>query len=39
VDLINGIAPIYATDPAYAGHLQRILSMDEVQAALLLARQ
>jgi len=34
VDLINGIAPVYATDPAYAGKVARILSMDEVQAAL-----
>ena len=39
VDLINGIAPIYASDPGYAGKLCRILSMDETQAALKLARE
>jgi flagellar protein FlgJ len=38
VDLINGIAPVYATDPGYAGKVARILSMDEVQAALKIAR-
>jgi hypothetical protein len=38
VELINGNAPIYATDPAYAGKLRTIIAMTEVEAALNVAR-
>ena len=36
--LISDLAPIYATDPAYADKLRSILSMPQVQAVLALAR-
>jgi flagellum-specific peptidoglycan hydrolase FlgJ len=36
--LVNGIAPIYATDPGYAGQVIRIASQSNVQAALTAAR-
>lgn len=36
--LIADVAPIYATDPAYADKLRSILSMTQLQAILALAR-
>jgi flagellar protein FlgJ len=37
--LIADLAPIYATDPAYADKLRSILAMAQVQTALALARK
>jgi len=36
--LINEVAPVYATDPSYASKLRAVISMNEVQVALKLAR-
>lgn len=38
VSLINEVAPVYATDPGYARKLGAVISMQEVRAALNLAR-
>ncbi len=36
--LVRGIAPTYATDPAYANQIMRIIRMPEVRAAVAEAR-
>jgi flagellum-specific peptidoglycan hydrolase FlgJ len=37
-DLVRGIAPIYATDPGYAGAVLALIGNPDVQAAIAAAR-
>jgi flagellar protein FlgJ len=37
-DLVRGIAPIYATDPAYADHILTLMANGNLQAAIATAR-